>query len=321
MRSINKFILFITILALGASCIKEVDVNKGITNNERTIIKLPQASEELFTFALDARDRIDTLKVLEVRRDAVTSAGLQEALTVKIAPNNGAITAYNTDNGTNLVPFTDYTLISDNGVKMEGANYVVPFAAGEFVKFIRISFNTSKLDLSKRNAMAFKVIDGGGATISVSQEALIEIAIKNKYDGVYKLTVRSDGWAAYGIADGVSAVYPEDYDLITAGVSSVTGFSTYRGDNLLPAFTSAMAPTGFGATSPIFVFDPANNKLVEVRNTIPDDGRGRKLKLNPAVTTSRFDADTKTVYAAFIMSQNGRPDQLFYDTLKYVGPR
>jgi len=43
--------------------------------------------------------------------------------------------------------------------------------------------------------------------------------------------------------------------------------------------------------------------------------------LNPAVTDSRYDPATQTIYAAYEMTQNGRPNQFIYDTLVYRGPR
>jgi hypothetical protein len=318
MRSINKFILFLTIIAVGASCIKEVDVNEGMPNNEKTIIKLPQAAEEIFTFALDAVDRIDTLKVLEVRRDAISNTELNTALTVKIAPNNGAITAYNADHpGANLVPFTDYTLISDNGVTMDGANFVVPFAAGEFVKFIKIAFNTSKLDLSKRNAMAFKLADGGGATISASQEALVEIAIKNKYDGVYRVT----GTLVDAAVPTITGYFPMDVEMRTTGATTVKMVPIdlgIEGHLILSGTTLSY----YGSFGPVFKFDE-NDNVIEVTNIYGQpSGNGRSAKLDPTGTVNKWDAATKTLTVKYLMLQPGTTVRTTYDEVfEYLGPR
>jgi hypothetical protein len=67
----------------------------------------------------------------------------------------------------------------------------------------------------------------------------------------------------------------------------------------------------------LFTFDVATDKLVSVTNTTPDDGRGRAFFLNPAITTSRYDPATKTIYAAYMLKQNGRPDMAIYDTLTF----
>jgi hypothetical protein len=68
-------------------------------------------------------------------------------------------------------------------------------------------------------------------------------------------------------------------------------------------------------------FDPATDKMSSVINTTPDDGRGRTFRLNPAVTNSRYDPGTRKIYAAYLMTQNGRPDQEIYMEFSYIGPR
>jgi hypothetical protein len=134
------------------------------------------------------------------------------------------------------------------------------------------------------------------------------------------LRIKTVGWGAYGIADNVPGTYPKGMGLVTAGPYSVaTNVATFG--NLQPALTAAGGATGFGATTPLITFDPATNKIVSIVNTTPNDGRNRTLYLNPAVTDSRYDPATKTVYAAYIMTQNGRPLQYIYDTLVYQGPR
>jgi len=108
--------------------------------------------------------------------------------------------------------------------------------------------------------------------------------------------------------------------MVTSGISSVTILTQETGDA-----QNAFDPDGnvlsFGATAPQYIFDPATDKLTDVKNLAPDDGRGRAFHLNPAVTDSRFDPTSRTIYAAYIMVQIGRPDQEIYDTLTYVSPR
>jgi hypothetical protein len=71
----------------------------------------------------------------------------------------------------------------------------------------------------------------------------------------------------------------------------------------------------------MLTFDLATDKLLSVTNTTPDDGRGRAFEMNPAVTTSRYDPATKTIYAAYFLKQTGRPNLAIYDTLVYVKER
>jgi hypothetical protein len=186
MNSINQAILFLTILAVGASCIKEEDYNKGIVNNEKTIIKLPQAAEEISSIALDAVNETIETSILEVRKDAVSQAELNSNTTVKLKKNANLITAYNAAHGTSYVEFSGFQ--AGAGSTYDGTTWILPFSSGEFVKFVKLKFNPSTLDLSKKYALGFTVTETDNGMISSQKDALVEIAIKNKYHGTYQAT-------------------------------------------------------------------------------------------------------------------------------------
>lgn len=202
--------------------------------------------------------------------------------------------------------------------------YKVTIPADQNEAYIPIKIFTDKVSLTQENMLAFSISDASGETISSNyQNIVFPIGVKNKYDGVYSVRSLATGWGAFGISDGPPVFsYPAPgIGLITAGANSVTTWAYNNAWNLLYAFTTSGGSTGFGATTPKFVFDVNTNKITDILNTTPDDGRGRFLLLNPAVTDSRYDPATKKIYAAFIMKQNGRPDMLRYDTLTYTGPR
>ena len=134
------------------------------------------------------------------------------------------------------------------------------------------------------------------------------------------MTIKTIGWGAYNIADGLTFTWPSKAQIITTGLSS-DKLATSETGSSLPAFDPTGDLAGFGATSLQFTFDPATNKITNINNLVPDDGRGRFIVPNPAVTDNRYDPATKTIYAAFLLKQNGRPDQQFYDTLVYKGSR
>jgi len=199
---------------------------------------------------------------------------------------------------------------------------VVTIPSGSRVGYLSASFIPAQL-IGLDNAIAFKVVSvqESGYTISGNlSTGIVYMLIKNSFDGFYQLVQRTTGWAAYGIADGPTYTWPNNVVFATTGASSNT-FNTTQDGGLQPAFTSSGGTTAFGATGTNFTFDPVTGKLLSVVNLVPDDGRGRAFAINPAITTSRIDLATKTVYAAYIMSQNGRPPQYFYDTLYYIGPR
>jgi hypothetical protein len=186
MKSINKFILFIAILTAGASCIKEVDVNEGIASTEKTLIKLPQAAEEISGLALDAVNATIEPKVLEIRKDAISQNDLNVGTTVKIKRNPNLLTAYNAAHGTSYQELTGFQ--AGTGSSYDGTNWTVPFASGEFVKYLTLKFNPASLDLSKKYALGFTVIETDNGAISSMKDALVEIVIKNEYHGTYLAT-------------------------------------------------------------------------------------------------------------------------------------
>lgn len=308
--------LFFSLLAiLFAGCVKKDDYYKKDTTESarKTVVQIIGAGG-LVQYARDVKPTNDTFILIDVRRYPNTEADLNQPLTVKLVANATLIDVYNNANGTTFVelPSNAYTLLTDINN--------VTFAPGQAVAEIKISVDQSKLDLSESYALAFSLSDAGtNAVINGSlKDALYSIGVKNKYDGYYTLDITTTGWSAYGIADGVTYTWPLDVAIITSGAASVIqdqGFGT-----LQPAFTSAGDATQFGATAPEFVFDPATDGLIDVHNTIPDDGRGRKLRLNPALN-SFFDPATHNIEAHYIMSQNGRPDQYIDEILSYKGPR
>lgn len=314
MKSINKIILFLSILAFAGSCIKEQDVNKGIENKEKSLIKLPQAAEEINTIALDANPGSVEVKVLEIRRDAVSNADLNKAITVKIALNNAMITAFNTANGSAIKPFTGYTNATEN--PFDGTNWTVNFAAGEFVKFIKIKLDPSTIDLSSRYALGFKVADAGGEQISTSNQALVEIAIKNKFDGVYKLT----GTLVDAAVPTITALSPVEIALVTTGANTVVMYDFYWPGYYHPIM-SGTSRSVYGAYAPVFKID-ANNNVIEVVNIYGQPAsNGRSARLDPTGVNKWYPAEKKLV-VKYLMLQPGTTVRTTYDEVfTYVGPR
>ena len=322
MKNIFSYILIALVMCSLSACLKDTgSFNKAelASNTDKAFAEIPEAVNDINVFSLDAVPPVEELMIFNVNIAAATL--LTKDYTVTLALNPTLIADYNTAKGESYeaLPFSAYTITNTLSV-------VVP--KGKQKTAVSIKIDKSKLDFSKSYALGFKIADGGGATINENfKNVLVAIGVKNKFDGHFNLRIKTTGWTAYGIADGISGSFPNGLDLVTAGSASVSFFNPSIGSNQ-PAFTGTtnvpgtiIAATSFGATTPLLTFDQTSNKLVSVVNTTPDDGRARTLTLNTAVTTSRFDPNTKTIYAAYIMSQTGRPDQFIYDTLTYVGPR
>jgi len=232
---------------------------------------------------------------------------------VTLTVNDSLLVAYNNANGTDYVDPGSIVTILNNGV--------VTIPKGARIGYLQVKFNASDL-LSANYALGVVIssVAEAGYTISSNlNTGIVGIGPKNKYDGRYEFTILTTGWGAYGINDGPpSNTWPTLVGVVTSGANSVI-LSSEVG-NLQPAFAGGSI-TGFGATEPQFTFDPNTNLLVSVVNLVPDDGRGRTFFLNPAVPDSRYDPATQTIYAAYEMTQNGRPNQFIYDTLVYKAVR
>lgn len=311
----RNFIKFFTIAGaasvLFTSCLKDTPITDYSDTGIKPIVLIPNgnfpSANQANTLAFEASN---TPSVVNLTARVSWSKPLGKAIEVTFTKNSTLIADYNAKFGTGYVEM--------NADAWSLATNKVTIAADQTEASIPLQIFSSKVDLSKENMLAFSITDASGETISSNYKSIVlPIGVKNRFDGVWDLTIKSVGWAAYGIADN-QTFHWGDFEMITAGVNSVVTFNGFS--NLLPAFTAGGGATQFGATAPRFTFD-ATNKLVAIQNDIPDDGRGRFLVMNPAVTDSRFDPTAKKCYLSFIMKQNGRPDQYFYDTLSYIGPR
>lgn len=233
---------------------------------------------------------------------------------MNIAVDQSALDSFNDVNSTSYT-IPDATVFS--------VPSTVVIHKGQSQAYVHIAITlSSTFDFNASYAVPLTITSASSGAISANFASEINaFADENIYDGSYSLDIETIGWAAYGISDSDPGPYPSNIGLVTQGPNSVS-FNVPNYGGLEPALTAGNAGgTAFGATTPLITFDPTTNLITSVVNTTPDDGRGRTLYLNPAVTDSRYDPTTQTVYAAYIMTQNGRPNQLIYDTLVYKGSR
>ena len=243
MRSIKYLVAAVFPIIL-ASCAKD---NTVTSTNEITTIKLPQAENEITTLALDALPGQTDVGVLEVRRDTRSENDLNKTQVVKISSNATLISDYNSAHGTSYVALTGFTSSADN--PFDGQAWTVTFNPGEFAKFIVIKFDPTTIDLSKQYALGFKISQAEGAFISEGKkEALIEIAIKNKYHGTYHAS------GVFHHPTNGDRTINEDKNLATTGPNSVKanlgdlGGSGYQMILTVNPATNAVTITPAGVT-------------------------------------------------------------------------
>ena len=206
-------------------------------------------------------------------------------------------------------------------------------AGGNSVQDLKLTItNSTALDPSLTYGVGVKItsVDQGYQIAGNGKNVVMGIAIKNRFDGRYEMTLRLDNWQAYGISSGIADIYPEEMHLITAGPNAVTTFINNTAAfgssvTLQPGFTGGVGTisghTVFGAAQPKYFFDLATNKATSVVNLLPDDGRGRAFYLDPASTTSAYNPTTKEIKIEYFLKQNGRPDMKITAIFKYLGPR
>jgi hypothetical protein len=215
---------------------------------------------------------------------------LSSALTVTLAVDQAALTAYNTANSTNFVlpPAGSYSV----------PNLKVTVPANQRQASLNVQVNTSLLDPAGAYVIPISITDASGQKISNYHTILLNVQAKNKYDGVYDYKgyiLRAGDPVLSGNFTGLSA------SAATLGANSI-------GYNQVWATGSQ---TG-GVNAILLTVDPSTN-AVTVTSQV------NASLTNAPGYNSRYDPSTKTFYVSFVWSTPGT--RAATDTLTYSGPR
>lgn len=219
-----------------------------------------------------------------------------------------------TSNGREFLPDSAYQLLNTTAT-IDPVTHLAAFQLNIF---------TNKVDDTHDFAVGFRITGAPSGTIIGSNKntIMISVTVRNKYDGIYSLNITTIGWDAFAISDNQPGDYG-DVALVTNTANSASFLNLVLETDLQPAFTTDNAGiTQLGAISPLFFFD-VTDKLINVDNTYPDDGRGRDYAINPAagLMDNRYDAATQTFFVNVLIKQTGRPDMTTIMVMKFVGPR
>lgn len=310
MKNIYKYLIALTSVAfLSQSCIKDEITPLGDTGTP--ILKFQNGPEQALFYLPFLNTK--KVKLFDLRRDAQSATELQSTRTVVVQEAPELVTKYNEDNGTDfeLLPSDIYTLVSDASIVKSGTKYTITFGAGDFVKNLYINLNGAKWDLSKKFAMAFKVVDGNGMLLSKEKPSQITlISIKNKYDGTYEVT---------GTMEDVvnpTLTHANDY-LVSSGngkleltlkTVSATKCAVYDptvwSDYFIPISTGGgTGLSGYGSFAPVFEFDLATDKVIDVTNYYGTPANTRLARLDPTGKVNAYNAATKTLTIKYNMTQ------------------
>lgn len=176
--NIVKIAFLLLVVAGFTSCLKD---KNGITNytdagTPPQIAELP--TNGFSTVALDLTPTPDTLKV---NVNVTSSEPLTSPVTVTLALDQAGLDAYNAANG------TSFTMLDASAFSIP--NYKVTIPAGSNLSALPVIIYPSKVDLSKNNALALKITDAQGRTLSANAQSVIySVLIKNQYEGWYHST-------------------------------------------------------------------------------------------------------------------------------------
>ena len=316
--SIKTFLLIIA-LALINGCEKP-DNPKPLGNAGNTIVKL--ASEDGYKLiSLNLQSTAQTFVLLEVWRDIPNQSELNQTTVAIIKQNQIVISDFNSANGTSYIALPNSSFTVDPATPKSGDDYTVTFEPGEFYKAIKITVpNATTLDPSKAYALGFRIgsVDRGGRISGDQNQVLVEIGLKNKYDGRYRLDgafyhpTQSPGYDAFTV----------NVEMHTSGVNSVKlyvpDFGGYYSPGLFMGTLNA-----FGSQEPEFTIDPATNK-VTVQNSYPG---AVTFYTMAAGYNSHYDPATKTIYAKWGYNYDPGPTfnaantREWTDVFTYLGPR
>jgi hypothetical protein len=243
---------------------------------------------------------------------------------ITMVVNDALRTAYNTANSANI--------LSAAGFYTTTLTLTIP--AGSTGAGVTINIPTTiPMDPSNSYGLGLTItsVDGGYTIAQNMKNLFIEFTLKNRYDGVYKMDIKTQGWSAYGITDE-NVFYPwgtstNSILMITGGPNAVRIYDDFLFHDFIQSCHTGVGGggnSGFGATAPRYTFNLATNQLIDVSNDIPDDGRNRRFRINTTVNPPAgnfWDPGTKKILASYIMSQTGRPDQFIDCIYTYRGPR
>ncbi len=296
------FILFASLFVTNTGCLKDKDFEDqkyGTQIKEIKAVAFPQAPKSPVTVGITGQ--ADPLTVdgpfITIEGSGVANADVK----LKLEFTDAAVTA----KGLTPLPAGSYSL-----------NTMEPtIKAGEsFTRELKITINNSDaLDPNVKYGVGIKIasVDGGYNIPANSGVVVIGFAIKNKYDGVYRLQ-------GYHNRTPYTFPYDTEIHLITNGPNEVYFY--------WPEVKSIGHPIGVGpgsmswygdAIAPSIIFDPATDLVVDVYNQTPGTvitmftGAGSRL--------SKFDPATRSITVDWNYANN--PLRAFFDDLTYIGPR
>jgi hypothetical protein len=297
-KTVALSFLIVYSLLLIPSCKKNKD--KG-TN----VVEISEAkTSNIKLISIDFLPGNETVTILTLKNQSTGSAG---SVIVKLVTDDAAAIAA----GSKVLPANSYTLPT--------LEYVVPANGTVNVPVI---VDRSKLGIDTIYGMGFKIATVSSGTIATDANSIVtKIDLRNRWDGRYKITGTFTDYAAPTIT-----FLEYETDLVTTSPTQVTSIPKDLG---IPGYLmlSGGSLSYYGSYGPIFIFDPATNKITSVVNSYGQPaGNTRSAQLDPS-GSNQWDPNTKTMTIRFWMNQPNTITTppyhrtLFINTLIFLKPR
>jgi hypothetical protein len=238
-----------------------------------------------------------------------------EDIVVNFTPDAAAVAAVA---GLNALPAGTVTYAS--------ASPSVTIAKGTRVSpAFTCQINTGSLDPTKAYGLAFTISSVSKTGVSIPKNlktVIYKIALKNKYDGVYKVTGPMTDAASASLTQYMPSwtAYLE-----TTGPNSVAVRDMTATGGIFHPIMSGGAPSYYGSFGMVVTFNSATNIATDMVSPYEPAGNTRTARLDPNFTSS-WDPTTKNIRIKYFMFQPSlgyanTPRVVFDETWTYQGPR
>jgi hypothetical protein len=266
----SNFLRSLTFLTAGvfifSSC-EKTDTPDPIGKAGQTIVKFLDPNTTGKTLiGLSLISTPQTITMVDIIRDVPNESELNKTMKIIVKDDPGAVSDYNANNGTTFVPIPASLYSVDAANPRIGTDYTVTMNPGEFTKPIKFVLpNTLGLNLNLAYAFGFTItsVDANGKITAEPKTMVVELGVKNKWDGIYTVTGT--------MVDNANATfigkYPITFHLITTGGTSCSVFDpNLNGGTFGHQFDANGVGSFYGSYMPVVTFDATSNKVLSATN-------------------------------------------------------
>jgi hypothetical protein len=299
----NKVKIAVGIICLAALMVSCVPEPESMGDAGQTLVKLVPGGFKIVPF--NAAATAQSAVMFEVRRDPSSQGALNSSTTVILQKDDAIIEAYNEENETVYEPLPTSLATTVPAPAADG-KVTLEFGPGEFAKGIVVNVpNATNFDFAKKYALAYKLVSVSGTgvkSLAVGDEVLVDVGVKNKYDGVYEVTALTPMLDVLNAA--LTGYYPFQYELQTSGANSCLCYDKTIWYDYMHPITNNGAASGYGSFGLEVFFDPSGSgNIVDVLNPWGNPpGNTRMPAIDPS-GVNKWDEATGDIQFKYWMKQ------------------